>query len=278
MANTFDCLNKQARRHDPCEDKLEKGKIRNVAFIRKSQYDTYDFSDPSAFLTALKAAELTGDAIILRNIDGDWDGGTDEVQPGRGGQIERFVGSEHNLTLMDFEIMVNVPFWNTFRRLSRSFVLVMFSETKMWISDPKASLSITGKVPSGTDPKLDIVGEFTAKWYDKGTPEPLDFGLSEQLEEYQALTGGAVTSSGAGTLVGEELSILPSSGVELTVDFTDAYTYRLKANAPSWLTIDSISGVITGTSPATATSVIFTVEAESEHGILGTIDIKIIVS
>lgn len=281
----LDCKSKLARRaHNPCdsEDKKEKGRIRNLAFVRKGVAITY--SDPATMITELLAAEKNctsgyPDAVILRRTNGEYNGGEAETGEGRGDQAEIVTTKNHSLQIVDFDAIPNVDFWNDFEEISEDYNVIFFTEKRGWVVDD-TDLTVIAKMAIANDVKADVNGEITVNWTNKKLPKNYTANVSG-LKEYPTLGAATLTGSGSETISDNSISVAVSTSVDVTVSFTDVatnFTMKDGSTLPSWLTLDAVAGKLTGTAPAAAETSKFTVVGENDCGIQSEVEITVIVS
>src|SRR4028119_806951 len=157
----YNCNNQSNRVCDPCEEQAEFNRVIHTAFVKKGT--TIVTTDPVAFATSLLAAEVACNAVIIRNVNGTYDGGTTTMGKGYGKEPERVLGMAHTMTYGDKDIIPNIPFYNDFKRNARGFDMYFMTDSRAWpVKD--ATLSVSPKVPITDDNNTKIEGEVTVKW------------------------------------------------------------------------------------------------------------------
>lgn len=273
----LDCKNKAVRLHDPCEELIEKARISNLVFLEKGQYEGLDKSSGAAFRDAILALEATCQAFVIRNCRGEYDGGEATTVEGRGRQNERFGGMNHAIVMTDFEIIPNVDFYNKLKYTSLAYDLIFMTESLAW-PVIKQDLTVLPSVPISNVPTDDVLGEITIQWTGDNIPEPVDIDTSEW--SYPQLAFTSITSAGDETVDEKVVSIATAGNLNCSVVFTPAATLwsvHPQSSLPAWVTLDPVTGALTGTAPGTPESNEFIIMGEDDCQ-TGQVSITLIVS
>lgn len=150
---------------DPCEA-FEKGKIRAVAFIKK----TFEFTDPTN-PTEWQTGLNNHDIIIIPAVIGTFDGGTEVLGPGYGDQSESLLGYDFVATVRDPNYVSNCLFWNLIKN-SRLYKFFYKTGTQGHISENPAT--IIPKNPVTEDINSIVEWNATIKWKGSDAPCPFD--------------------------------------------------------------------------------------------------------
>lgn len=145
----------------PCIDP-ELGRIRSV-FLYKSTVAWINQSSTTEWQQYI----LAGDVIVIKDTQGNYDGGTSTELVGFGDLEFINGGIAHILLWRDPNIEENCDFYNAL--LSQTeYKLGWRTETRIWFSDEVATY--TPKVPVPDDIKGYVTFETTAKWTSNSIP------------------------------------------------------------------------------------------------------------
>lgn len=150
---------------DPCEA-FEKGKIRAVAFIKK----TFEFIDPTN-PTEWRNGILAHDIIVIPAVIGSFDGGTEVLGPGYGNQSETVLGYDFTSNLRDPNYKSNCTFWNLLKA-SRNYKYAYKTETQIHLTNNP--VTIIPKNPVTEDINSIVEWQALLKWKDSDNPCPFD--------------------------------------------------------------------------------------------------------
>jgi hypothetical protein len=150
---------------DPCEAK-EKGRVRSVAFIKS----TFAFSDPSS-PTEWQTGINAGDIIVIPQVLGSFDGGSEVESAGYGDQSTNLTGFNFTSNFKDPNYKNNATFYNALK-YSRDYVYAFRTETQTHISDN--TVSVIPKNPMTENLTDDVVWDVTVKWAGPDLPAPQD--------------------------------------------------------------------------------------------------------
>lgn len=149
----------------PCVDP-ELGRVRSVFLVRS----TVNFINPSS-PAEWNGYILAGDVHIIKDTQGNYDGGVITELVGFGDQEIINGGILHTLLWRDPAIKENCDFYNAL--LSQTeWKLGWRTENYIWFSDTVATYS--PKVPVPDDIKGYVTYETTAKWTNNAIPCPFD--------------------------------------------------------------------------------------------------------
>src|SRR6478752_5817537 len=165
--------------------------IYHLALIDRSA--TIDRSTPETYITTLLAAESACKAFILRNIYGNYDGGTAQTGKSYGGGTPKRIGGEHTLTVADPQYVGNEPFWNAMMDQAGKFIMDFFSQSRGWPVDKALTVDAKGAIVE--DFKEVIEAQIIIKWNDKNNPVSFPANVSE-LATFPALVLGSVVTNG----------------------------------------------------------------------------------
>jgi len=139
----------------PCIDP-ELGRIRSI-FLYRSTVSFLNQSSTSEWQNYI----LAGDVIIIKDTQGDYDGGTTEELVGFGDLETINGGTVHILNWLDPNIDDNCDFYSALKSQSE-WQIGYRTETKVWFSDAVATF--TPKAPVQNDLKSYVTYNAQAKW------------------------------------------------------------------------------------------------------------------
>jgi hypothetical protein len=281
MATLFGCEEDYPRSCDDCPIE-ERKKIIHVAFVRSGV--TIPTTSASALNTALLAAELACNAVIIRNVSGEYDGGTFVEGAGPGKQISRILGGTHNAIFTDFNYVGNESFWNAFKRKSQNYYMIYFTDTRAWVV-PNA-LTVLPKPAFDRDNQGFIEADITVKWSSADNPvsylaDPDALNNCQVLFDFDTLDGFEQNSGDESTIDGTSISIDEDDNMNIYVD-TEATIASVEVTSgtlPTGLTIEvSGTAILISGSPSVAGTYDLTIRASSACGVSGEFSITITVN
>lgn len=148
-----------------CPD-FEGARVRAVALIKRG-FEFLDPSDP----TEWEAGIANKDIIVIANVNGSFDGGSEVEVPGYGDQATMLTGYNFVLTYNDPNYKHNAEFYNAIKR-STEYKFAFKTETQIHIVEK--TVSIVPKNPVVEDITGFVVWNVLAKWADKDLPIPYD--------------------------------------------------------------------------------------------------------
>lgn len=148
---------------DPCEV-IEHGRVRSVAFISKD-FEFEDPEDPTEWIAGIGAKQI----IIIPDVRGTFDGGSEVEAPGYGDQETKLVGYNFQLTFSDPNYKFNADFYNIIKR-SRSYRLAYRTETQTHIT--QNAVTLVPKNPVAEELTSEVVWNVLVKWSEGDTPYP----------------------------------------------------------------------------------------------------------
>lgn len=273
------CNNQYARLNEDCFDNGEPNRIVHGGFVRKGT--TISMANPLSFKTDILAAELAGNAYIIRNVNGTKAAPSIKEGKGAGLQVKRIVGKEHSITAVDIQYINNVQFWNDFENNASNFDLYYWTTNYVWKTVPTA-LSVAMSDPITDDITTEIEASFTVTWSQKGNPlnylsAAVDFVQSQQLVFASLTIGAGINES---TIAGSVLTLAGvNDDVSILVNFTPAATtYTLAGGSvlPAGITL-STAGVLAGNNTTNGTYR-FSVIGTNAFGIQGQQEITLVIS
>jgi len=153
---------------DPCSD-VEQARVRSVAFINTSFYDTLIASptDTNVWEDGIDDSLI----FIIPETNGSFDGGTPVEGPGFGSSPTKFMGSDFVLNYKDPNYKENCDYYNAIMR-SNAYHIAYVSETQVHISEN--TVTILPKAPIADSLTDMVVWDVTVKFQQYGTPCPTD--------------------------------------------------------------------------------------------------------
>lgn len=153
--------------YNPAECTDELGRVRHVGWVRCTL-----FSGPSPFnpssLTDWNLAIAAGNAILIRDVRGTYDGGSATKNAGYGSKPSRLTGKTHTLTYFDPRVINNCDFYNRLHYIGSEYRFFFFTATRVW--QVLRPTSATPTMPIAED--LNSIVEFnvTVEWSDINSP------------------------------------------------------------------------------------------------------------
>lgn len=145
----------------------ELARVRSIAFVKK----TATVSNPSS-ASAWAALVASGDAIIVREVRGNYDGGQAVEAPGFGSQLNRIQNKNHSLTVTDPKAIDNIDFYNSLQRNSYLYNIWFLTETKVWQTFGTPTVAPTLPVTDDISQEVYVVS--VIKWQHADLPTPFD--------------------------------------------------------------------------------------------------------
>lgn len=150
---------------NPCPTP-EHGRIRSVAFIAKDFAFT-DPSDPNEWTTGI----TNKDIIVIPQVNGTFDGGSEVEVPGYGDQQTKLTGFNYQLTYNDPDYKHNCDFYNAIK-WSRNYKMAYRTETQVHLVD--VGVQVIPKNPVTEETTSEVVWNVLVKWSSGETPCPYD--------------------------------------------------------------------------------------------------------
>lgn len=151
---------------DPCETQ-ELGRVRSVAFISASYYDTLaaDPTDPTLWSDGINS----GDILVIPETHGELPLPSPKMQSGFGNTVEQLIAYDFSAKYYDPNYASNCDWYNTLKR-NRNFYWAYRTSSKIHISTNTVTIIPGAAVPD------DLTGlvnwEVTVKWQAADLPCP----------------------------------------------------------------------------------------------------------
>lgn len=152
---------------NPCLDStvIEYGRVRSVAFVKNTYISTI-LANPSSTAVWTTAVN-SGNAIVLYQTRGSYDGGNTTMITGFADSIEFNGTRTHTLTYTDPFVAENVDFYNAIQN-STDYTMVWRTSSKIWFAEKP--VTITPKNAVADDIASTMVFEVTCKWTNANSP------------------------------------------------------------------------------------------------------------
>lgn len=150
---------------DPCEE-TEKGRIGSVAFV-KTTFDFIDITNPTEWQAGINSRDI----LVIPEVLGSFDGGSEVLGPGYGRQSEKFIAYDFTANFKDPNYKSNCTFYNLIKN-SRIWRFAFKSETQIHLTNNP--VVIIPKNPITEELNSDVVYDVLVKWKDKDLPCPFD--------------------------------------------------------------------------------------------------------
>lgn len=279
----FSCFNQPSRACEDCVND-ERNKVVHVAFVKRGTSVS-----TSSIVTDLLTAELAGNAYIIRNVSGAYDGGASTFGKGLGKQVQRKLAKKHTLTFIDFSYVSNVKYWADMEDQAANYDLYFFTDTQGWIQT-SAYLSIEAKGTITDDNQTFIEASVSVTWSYKSNPINYSADV-DNLSNCQQLFDG--TSVSFSNLSGSTGTIIPSATDEIDLVRNSS---SLNAHLQTGVNLSSVSVIdgtlptgltlsysgpyitLTGTTTQAVGSYIIVIKASNSVGVAGQKTIKFVIS
>lgn len=285
MASLYGCSTIIPRSCDDCPEE-ELNKIIHDVFVKKGTTITLGKKTGSANAAAFLAAELAGNAFIVRNVSGSKPDPSVKTGKGPGKQFDRTLASEHTITYIDFNYVNNAEFWNAFRKSAQNYDHYYLTDKKVWKS-AATRISVTVSDVITDDNTTYIEAMITVKWSQDGNPIPYDID-ADALAQCQVLfdydtVGGFWNGSGSTDvdIVGDEISGDETSNFNIILDagYPLAEVQILDGELPTGLTLSYSGNTVKITGTPTETGVFTpTIRASNATGVSGEFTVTITIS
>jgi hypothetical protein len=150
---------------DPCEAR-ENARVSSVAFIKNS----FVFEDPTS-PTEWQAGLEAGDIIVIPQVNGTFDGGSEVETPGFGRQSTSLTGFNFSSNFKDPDYKTNGAFYNAIKN-SRDYKYAFVTSSQLHISEN--AVTVIPKNPIVDDTAGVVVWDVTVKWGGGDLVEPQD--------------------------------------------------------------------------------------------------------
>lgn len=147
-------------------DPAEHGRLRSAAFIA-SDFAFTDPSNPVEWAAGIAAKKI----IIIPEVNGSFDGGSEVEVPGYGDQATKLTGYNFQATYNDPNYKLNADFYNALKR-SRNYRFAYRTENLVHIT--QNTVSVVPKNPVTDDLTSEVVWNVLVKWSEADLPVPYD--------------------------------------------------------------------------------------------------------
>lgn len=144
----------------------EHGRVRSIAYIA-SDFEFSDPSDPTEWQQGIADKKI----IIIPEVNGNFDGGSEVETPGYGDQQTRLTGYNFQLTYNDPNYKFNADFYNEIKK-SRNYRLAYRTETLVHLT--QNTVQPIPKNPVTDDLASEVVWNVLVKWTEGDLPIPYD--------------------------------------------------------------------------------------------------------
>lgn len=265
------------------DDKLNR--VIHIAYVKSG---TVISEDKDQMIVDLLAAELECNALIVRQVNGEYDGGTFSDRPGRGKQDTGNGPATNNVVYTDSNYLSNSDFYASMLDAGSNYYMIFFTPEVARIA--KSPLRVMPKDAVTRDINTTSEGEITVRWTSKKLPKVV-LGVNDDLlnvcpelftfdSEYLFNASGAPNSA---AIVDDEITMTEGLEYDVRYDtYSDIEAVSLDESSdalPEGLEI-SFSGaaiVIAGTPSETGT---FNLQIVGQNpcGVAGVIPVTLIVS
>ena len=153
-----------------CNDcpSIEYGRIRSVAFIKKTYFSTLIASptSTSVWLTGIQ----NGTIIVLARTSGSYDGGATSELVGFGDDATMNGNTTHSAEVMDANYKTNCDFWNAIRNSSEYTLAFRTSSMVHFAGTAGPTVTITPNNPVADDINSVVGWKAKLKWTNSDSP------------------------------------------------------------------------------------------------------------
>lgn len=155
---------------EACSRELDYARVRSIAFIKGDAVrDDLEANPDDAALWQQYIADEK--VIIIPEVNGSFDGGSENMQTGFGSQNEFLAGYNFSLTYRDPDYKVNGVFYNTIKRSNEIYVAFT---TKNSIHFSESAVQAIPKNPISENTTDAVVWEVTVNWSGSELSVPYD--------------------------------------------------------------------------------------------------------
>jgi hypothetical protein len=162
--STYSCETIPSYNNIAC-NQSEMARVRSIVLV-KNGVTIVDPSNEAEWI----ANAATGDAIIIREIRGNYDGGQTVESAGFGSQVVRVLNMNHTMTVTDPRAIDNIGFWNVMKRQSQNYTVWLLTENYIWNTHGIPSIAPTMPIPEDITQEVNIVTAL--KWQFQDLPTP----------------------------------------------------------------------------------------------------------
>lgn len=263
-----------------CPDEYA-NRIIHVAFIKRGVT-----IPTTSVISSLLAAELAGNAYILRNVNGEYDGATFSDRTGRGKQDTQNGSAVQNVVFTDFTPIKNRTFHNEFKNIASNFYMIYITESVAHYANSPMRMMPNGAITRDLNTLQEA--QITVRWTNKDLPSVVS-GINDELLEacpelFTFVEDDWYVQSGAdGTFVGDELTIATGGDLDARYDaFTTISSVELDENSdalPTGVSLGYSGNAIRvyGTPTVAGTSELIII-GRNTTGVAGTVTLTLIVA
>lgn len=147
-------------------DAAEHARVRSAAFIASD----FAFTDPTSPVE-WRAGILAKKIIIIPEVNGTFDGGSEVEGPGYGDQVSKLTGYDFQAVYNDPNYKFNADFYNSLKR-SRNWRFAYRTETQTHLTEN--TVTVIPKNPVTENLTDEVVWNVTVKWSETDLPVPFD--------------------------------------------------------------------------------------------------------
>lgn len=162
--STYSCETIPSYNQIAC-NQSEMARVRSIALVKNG----VTFINPSSE-SEWAAKVASGDAIVIREIRGSYDGGQPVEGAGFGSQVVRILNKNHAVSVTDPRAVDNIGFWNVMQRQAYNYTLWLLSENYVWNTKGTPSIAPTMPIPEDITQEVNIVTAI--KWQYEELPTP----------------------------------------------------------------------------------------------------------
>jgi hypothetical protein len=241
------------------------------------------FATVSDFVTFVRAQVLLCKASIIQNLVASKPLAA-EVTSGKnyGNRTNpQVLSTDHTLSGFDRDHLDNVPWWNDKVKDASDQNFFYVSNNYYWlVTGSEASVSFGTVIAE--DGKTPIEGQFSIKWNQSGEPVPVYLaGIRSALNRPMLINITNANPSGFVETTGKVFTIASTTAGSIDFNSSDTSTqpfaWSLVGTAIPGLTLDTTSGILSGT-PTTPGTYTRDIRVQNPCGIYGLVRIKVVVS
>jgi len=239
----------------------------------------------TSIIASLLAAELAGNAYIIRNVSGEYDGGTYGDRTGRAKQSTQNGAGIFNVIYTDYTPIENNQFYDDMMQSGSNFYMIYFTEGIAHYADAPLRVIKSDPITRAYETYQEAL--ITVRWTKKYGPTKIS-GIDDSLLEacptlFTFDEDNLFIQSGAdGTLVGDTVTIDVDGALDVRYDAFTALAYaELDSDSddlPAGVAL-SVSGnalIVSGTPTETGTFNLIVI-CRNTTGVAGVVTITLVV-
>jgi len=236
----YECSELNRYYNPPCDGETNYNKVVMIALILPNATIT-DYSNNTQWATDINS----GAVRLIKETQGNYDGGSATIAPGFGNQLERVTGAKHTLNFMSKFRKANHEFFNSLRGLNvKGFAFVSGNNDVLQVVEKNAMFY--AKAPITDDLIAERKFEVQSTWSDIDMPAPYTVP-SAFLGEFSAPVAQAATSILATGFTANWMAVAGAIGYILQVASDSNFDTIVQEIETSAVVSYAVTGLTTAT-------------------------------